>query len=377
MSGSLADPAATHPGEAPQDRAPGQHRAPGHGAAPAGALDSLGMFEAAASLPEQVAAASQAARGLSGLPDHDYVEHVVVVGMGGSGIAGDVMVAVAGPFLPVPVSVVKGYDLPDFVGTGSLVFAISFSGDTEETVEAADEALDAGASLVAVTSGGALERLASAAGAPVVPVPPAIPQPRAALGAMAIPPLVVLEEIGLFPGASSWIDLAVSQLGRRRDHLVQPGSLAEELAERIGRTIPLVHGAQAVGAAAAARWKNQVNENAKAPAFFAVQPELCHNEVAAWGQHGDVTRQILTLVNLRHDAEHPQVSRRFAIVEEIMREVVAGVAEVRAEGDGDLAQLLDLMLVGDFVSLHMAAREGIDPGPVPVLSELKQRLREG
>lgn len=333
------------------------------------------MFEAAASLPEQVAAAPEAARGLDGLPDHDYVENVVVVGMGGSGIAGDVMVAVAGPFLPVPITVVKAYDLPDFVGAGSLVFAISFSGDTEETVEAAGEALSAGASLVAVTSGGTLGSLAEAAGAPVVPVPASIPQPRAAIGAMAIPPLVVLEEIGLFPGASSWVDLAASQLGRRRDGLLGRGNLAEKLAERIGRTMPLFHGAQALGAAAACRWKTQVNENAKCPAFWAVQPELCHNEVAGWGQHGDVTRQVVTLVNLRHDAEHPQVARRFAIVEEMMREVVADVLEVRAEGEGDLAQLMDLMIVGDFVSLHMAAMAGVDPGPVPVLSDLKARLR--
>ncbi|HTT87651.1 MAG TPA: SIS domain-containing protein [Acidimicrobiales bacterium] len=341
-----------------------------------GVLDSLGMFAATAALPEQVATAAGAARGLGGLPDHEYVEHVVVLGMGGSGIAGDLMVAVAGPFVPVPIVVVKSYDLPDFVGPGSLVFALSFSGDTEETVEAAGEAAAAGAAVVVVTSGGELARLAGEWGAPVVPVPRDIPQPRAALGAMAIPPLVVLEEVGLFPGASQWVELAVEQLVRRRDALVAPASAAEKLARTIGRTVPLVHGAQALGAAAALRWKTQVNENAKAPAFAAVYPELCHNEIAGWGQHGDVTRQVITLVNLRHDAEHPQVARRFALVAEILREVVADVVEVRAEGEGDLAQLLDLMLVGDFVSLHLAAREGLDPGPVPVLDELKRRLRE-
>ncbi len=145
-------------------------------------------------------------------------------------------------------------------------------------------------------------------------------------------------------------------------------SESEEIARRIGRTIPLIYGAQAVGAAAAVRWKNQVNENAKSPAFCSVYPELGHNELAGWGQLGDVTRQVLTLVNLRHDAEHPQVARRFAIVTEMLREVMADVIEVRASGEGDLAQLLDLSLIGDFVSLHLAAAEGVDPGPVPALS---------
>jgi glucose/mannose-6-phosphate isomerase len=340
-------------------------------------LDSLDMWSATAGLPEQVEAAVSAARGLTALPQHDQVENVVVLGMGGSGIAGDVLVATAAPFMPVPVTVVKGYEPPDFVGTGSLVFAMSFSGDTEETLEAAASAYEAGASLVVVSGGGTLVDLAGDWDVPVVPVPSGIPQPRAALGAMAIPPLVLLEEIGLFPGATQWVDQAVDQLRIRRDELVRPASRAEDLARRIGRTIPLVHSSGDLGAAAALRWKAQINENAKCPAFVNVYPELCHNEVAGWGQHGDITRQVISLVNLRHDAEHPQVSRRFDLVEEVLREVVADVIEVRASGEGDLAQLLDLALIGDFVSLHLAGNEGIDPGPIPVLDEMKQQLRKG
>ncbi len=340
-------------------------------------VDTLDMWSATAGLPEQVEAAVAASRGISDLPRHDRVENVVVLGMGGSGISGDVLVAAAAPFMPVPVTVVKGYEPPDFVGTGSLVFAMSFSGDTEETVEAAAGAYEAGASLIVVAGGGDLVRLAGEWDVPVVPVPTDIPQPRAALGAMAVPPLVLLEEIGLFPGALQWVDQAVSQLKRRRDQLIRPGSPAEELARRIGRTIPLVHSSGDLGAAAALRWKAQINENAKSPAFFNVYPELCHNELAGWGQHGDATRQLITLVNLRHDAEHPQVSRRFDLVADVLREVVAEVLEVRAAGEGDLAQLLDLALIGDFVSLHLAAQEGIDPGPIPVLVDLKRDLAAG
>ena len=341
------------------------------------ALDTLDMWSATAGLPEQVAAALSAATGVTGLPGHDQVENVVVLGMGGSGIAGDVLVAAAAPFMPVPVTVVKGYEPPDYVGTGSLVFAVSFSGDTEETVEAATGAYEAGASLVVVSGGGALVELAGEWDVPLVPLPTGLPQPRVALGAMAIPPLVVLEAIGLFPGATQWVDQAVDQLRVRRDQLVRPGSPAEEVARRIGRTIPLVHSSGDLGAAATLRWKTQVNGNAKSPAFANVYPELCHNEVAGWGQHGDATRQLITLVNLRHDAEHPQVSRRFDLVVDVLSEVVADVVEVRAAGEGDLAQLLDLALFGDFVSLHLAGHEGIDPGPVPVVDAIKAELRQG
>ncbi len=341
------------------------------------AIDSLDMWGATADLPEQVEAAVFAARGVRDLPRRERVENVVVLGMGGSGFAGNVLAATAAPFMPVPVTVVKGYEPPDCVGTSSLVFAVSFSGETEETLEAAAGAYEAGASLVVVAGGGALVSLAGEWGVPVVPVADGIPQPRAALGALAIPPLVLLESIGLFPGALQWVDQAVDQLRARRDELLRSGSPAEELARRIGRTIPLVHSSQELGAAAALRWKSQINENAKSPAFFNVYPELCHNELAGWGQNGDATRQLITLVNLRHDAEHPQVSRRFDLVADVMREVVADIIEVRAAGEGDLAQLLDLAMIGDFVSLHLAGQEGIDPGPIPVLDELKAQLTAG
>ena len=335
-------------------------------------LDSLGMFEAAAAFPEQVFDAAVRARGLSGLPERERIENIVVLGMGGSGVAGDVLSAAAGPFLPVPVIVSKSYELPAFVSESSLVFAVSFSGDTEETVEAASAAAVEGAHLVVITRGGELGRLAESWGVPSIPVPTEIPVPRAGLGAVATPAFIVLEEMGLFPGAQQWVDFAVEQLRKRRDELTADNSIAKLLAKRIGRTIPLIHGGGDIGAVAAARWKTQVNENPNAPAFWNTHPELCHNEMQGWGQHGDVTRQVLTLVNLRHEFEHPQISRRFDVTQPLLQEVVAGVEEVWAEGEGQLAQLLDLILVGDFVSLELAAQEGIDPGPMDALDHIKR-----
>jgi glucose/mannose-6-phosphate isomerase len=336
-------------------------------------VDSQGMFAIAGQFPEQVAQAADNARGVGGLPPHDSIDNVVVLGMGGSGVAGDVLAAVGGPFSSVPISVVKGYAIPSFVGPGTLCFAVSFSGNTEETVEAAQTAAAAGARMVVVCRGGQLAKLAPAWQAPHVTVPADIPQPRAALGALAVPLVMMLEETGLFAGASSWVAAAVTQLETRRDQLQSDG-MAEDLARRIGRTVPLIVGGDALGGVAAQRWKTQVNENPKAPAFAMVSPEMCHNEICGWGQHGDMTRQVFTLVELRHDEEHPQTARRFDLVRDIMAEVVHDVIEVRASGEGALAQLFDLTLIGDFVSLHMATQAGIDPGPVPVLEDLKAAL---
>jgi glucose/mannose-6-phosphate isomerase len=275
----------------------------------------------------------------------------------------------------VPVTVVKGYEAPSFVGPGTLCFAVSYSGNTEETVEAAQAAAEAGAQLVVLSTGGALGEMAIAAGAPHL-VLPDIPMPRAGVGAVSIPVLAVLEQVGLFPGASQYIADAVDQLKRRRDKLIQDGNPAQHTARLIGRTVPIAYGGDALGATAAYRFKCQVNENAKAPAFAASVPEMCHNEICGWGQHGDVTRQVLTVVRFRHDFEHPQTTRRFDLTYDILDEVVHTIVDVQAEGEGTLAQLFDLIIQGDFISLHMAVEAQVDPGPIPVLVALKDALAE-
>jgi glucose/mannose-6-phosphate isomerase len=340
------------------------------------------MFAAAAALPEQVERAAAAAADIGPLPGRDDIDSVLVLGMGGSGIAGDILPVVAGPFMPVPVVTVKGYEPPSYVNERTLVFAISFSGDTEETIDAASTAAAAGGRIIAITQGGHLRDLASSWTAPIVPIPDDIPVPRAGIGAVAIPPMVILERMGLFPGASHWIEAAAAQLKARRDSLFSDatsgdpvaGNPAEVLARKIGRSLPVIYGGGGLGAIAASRWKTQFNENAKSPAFANTLPELCHNEVAGWGQNGDLTRQIFSLVFLRHDHEHPQVMRRFDLVREWLLEVVMDIHEVRAEGEGALAQLLDMTMLGDLTSLHAAAQEELDPGPVPVLDQLKASL---
>jgi glucose/mannose-6-phosphate isomerase len=330
-------------------------------------IDSLGMLDAARALPEQMRAAAEGMDRIEGLPPAEGITSVVVLGMGGSGIAGDVLAAVAGPSCPVPIVVNKHYECPSFVGPDTLVLAISFSGNTEETIEAVHHAVGAGARLVAVTTGGHLERIAHEWGAPVVKPDATIPMPRAGIAAVAVPPLLVLEQLGLLAGASA-------QMERRRAELEADLTPVTKVARRIGRTLPIVYGGGALGEAAAWRWKGQFNENPKVASFANRVPELTHNEICGWGQHGDVTRQVFTLVLLRHDLEHPQVQRRFDLVSEICEEIVADVIEVRAKGDGPLAQLFDLILLGDLVTLQMASNEDVDPGPVPVLDEIKQRL---
>lgn len=341
--------------------------------------DSLGFLDAVASLPEQLTAAHESAAeiDLSGLPPADQVRNIVLLGMGGSGIAGDALAAVANGTLPVPVTVLKQYRTPAFVGPHSLVFALSYSGNTEETLSMATGALHAGAHVVAIGCAGALSVQVTAGGGLHVPCPDGY-MPRAALGSLIAPLFVTLFRTGLLPEAHALLVGAQLQLGRRRDACVPSvegaRNPARELARRIGRTIPLIYGGGALGAVAAMRWKSDVNENAKAPAFWNTHPELDHNEICGWGQHGDVTRQLLTLVELRHGFEHERLTPRFDATRAQIEECVVQVLEVRAEGENRLAQLLDLMYVGDWMSCYLALDNDVDPGPIPAITALKDHL---
>jgi glucose/mannose-6-phosphate isomerase len=346
--------------------------------------DSLDFLAAVAGLPEQLADAyasavpqvtAAIANGL--LPTRDAVDNIVVLGMGGSGVSGDVLASVANSTLPVPVTVLKQYRCPKFVGPRTLALAVSYSGGTEETESMAEGVVEAGAKLVVVSKGGELGALAERAGALRITCPDGY-LPRAALGALIAPLFATLEGIGLVPDAGQWLSGAVSQLASRRDRcapsVTGTANPAREIARQIGRTIPLVYGGGALGAVAAYRWKCDVNENAKAPAFWNTHPELDHNEICAWGQHGDVTRQVITAVELRHSFEHERLEIRFEVVRELMREAVHDILEVRAEGTGRLAQLLDLMYVGDWVSCYLALDNDVDPGPIDAIFQLKSRL---
>lgn len=331
-------------------------------------VDSLGMWGATTGLPEQLQAAVAAPEPARWCPPARPIGSVVVVGTGGSGIVADLVAAIGGKVMPVPVMAVRSGEIPVHVGPDSLVLAVSFSGNTPETVSAAKAAYDTGATVITVAGGGQLATLAEEHEGTMFVVPESIPQSRAALGALAVPTFVALEELGLFDGALHELQAAVELLLRRRDELVAAGGPAEVVASRIGRTMPLIYGANGPAAVAARRWKTQINLNAKSAAFWSSQPELCHDEIAGWGQGGDVTRQVLTVVTLRHDGEQSDVARRFNLVDELLREVVADVIEVRTPGTQDLQRFFDLAYFGDVVSLFLAAREGIDPGPVPILS---------
>ncbi len=332
--------------------------------------DSLGMREAVFGLPDQLTAASRSLSVTGPLPGHDEIANVLILGTGAAGWVGDLLASVAGPFMPVPLVVHKGFEPPSFVDASTLVVAISASGDSPETVSSATTCVEAGGRLFAVTSGGRLGALADAHEAPTVFLPvAATPIPtRTRVAALAVPILKAFDSLGFYPGARDWIAAAVDQLEVRRDELRTDDNQALDLSRVLAGTMPLVYGGGVLGGVAADRWKVQLNQSAKTPSWTGGLPDVAHGEIAGWGQHGDITRQVLSLVLLRHDDEPPEIEEQFAAVETWTDEVMAHIVTVRAAGEGRLAQLLDLSLVGDVVALHLAERAGIDPGPTPAIA---------
>jgi glucose/mannose-6-phosphate isomerase len=300
---------------------------------------------------------------------------VLACGMGGSGIAGDVVRSLLIDRVDVPIAVSKGYRLPAFCGPDTAVFAISYSGGTEETLSVYGEATARGCPVVAIGCGGELLARAEADGASRVRLPSDVPMPRAALGYLAG---ALLGWLGAAGSVDLDVELAeavteIARCGARWGPSV-PGDRNEAkiLAAWLRTRIPVVWGSEGIADSAALRWKTQINENAKGPAFWGVLPEVDHNEVEGWATR---TGDPFGLVVLRHPGEHRRTELRVRASFDAFRSAGLEAREAVVEGEGPASSLFSLIMLGDFVSAYLALLRGVDPTPVPVLSALKERLR--
>ena len=340
------------------------------------ALDAGDMLGAVASLPRHARDGYAAAMSTDRLPLADGVTGVAFCGMGGSAIAGDVLRATYGDRLTVPVEVTRSPVLPAWVGPHSLVICSSYSGGTAETLSCYEEAHARGARIVPITSGGTLAARAEDSGLTVVRVPGGY-LPRAALGYLAFALLGTMQQVGLLPALTDDVHDAIGVMEPLVDALGPEMPLerneAKALALRIGRRQPVIWGADGVGAAAASRWKAQMNENGKVPAWAASLPELDHNEVVGWSeQRGEGS----FVIALRDEHEHPDVSVRFPISLEIAREAGAVTEEVWATGRDRLARFCSLAIMGDYSSCYVGLAHGADPSPIEAIVRLKRFLDE-
>jgi glucose/mannose-6-phosphate isomerase len=360
--------------------------------------DPQGMLRAVASSASQVREAAAFAReaGVDRVAEGGRPRAVVVCGMGGSGIAGDVLAAVAGSGSPVPVITHRGYGLPAWVGAGDLVIAVSCTGSTEETLSALEEAVRRGCPLLVVGADGSpVHELALRGRAVFVPVAQGR-QPRASVWSLSTPLVLAGHALGLCSAPDDVVEataVALEDVALRcrpdAEELVNP---AKALATHLAGAVPMVWGTSPLAGVAAYRLACQINENSKAPAVHGVLPEANHNQVVAFDgpfaggssgddlfrdRAGDVDTGRLALVLLRDNEEHPQVVRRADVSTGLAEDRGIPVHVLRTEGRSSFERLARLVCTGDYASTYLGIASGIDPTPVAAISSLKAAIAPG
>jgi glucose/mannose-6-phosphate isomerase len=298
------------------------------------------------------------------------VSRVLFLGMGGSAISGDLARAYLSD-LPVQAEIIRGYDLPPYVDDTTLVFATSYSGNTEETLSAFTKACDSGARIVAVTTGGELGSRADERGIPVVRVPVGLP-PRAALGWLFTPLIRMLGEAGLVRDRTGELRDLVGFLRSLQEEFEGQEALPRELSEKFYLRLPLIYSSVRLFPVAT-RWRTQINENAKAFVHVAELPEMNHNEIAGIQNPKERLEECWAVFLLDAD-DHPRVSRRIHETETLIRDSVMGVTTVESRGSNPLERTFHLLYLGDYVSVYLAQAYAEDPVSIERIDELKRRL---
>jgi glucose/mannose-6-phosphate isomerase len=298
---------------------------------------------------------------------------LVVCGMGGSAIGGDLAAAALGDRATRQITTVRSYALEAWTPPDSLVLCASYSGNTEEVLACFEAAGAAGAGRVALTTGGKLAELAREESVPVIGVPAGM-QPRAAVLYMIVATLECASLCGAAPGVHSEIDTATALLERLVEEWgpeAPEDSQAKATARALQGTLPVVHGAGPTSAPAR-RWKTQLNENAAAAAFWSELPEATHNEICGW-ERGSATAP-LSAVFLADPDQHPRVHRRIELTAAEVERSGAPVVRLEAHGDSRLERVLSHVLLGDLVSVYLAVLDGVDPTPVEPIERIKAAL---
>ncbi|MGD0449424.1 MAG: bifunctional phosphoglucose/phosphomannose isomerase [Candidatus Bathyarchaeia archaeon] len=304
-------------------------------------------------------------------------DNIVVAGMGGSGIGGDLLKDWAKTKIPVPIEVNREYQLPQYAGKKTLVLITSYSGETEESLGAFLDALKRKCMIFCVSSGGALLENAERLRVPYLRVPRGVP-PRAALPYLFVPLLIYLEKTGLAAGASEELNEALKFVEKiSKDN--SPEKPAKEnfsktLALDIGQTAPAVYGF-GIYRSVAMRFKQQFNENSKVPAKWEVFSELNHNEIVGWENAGELGKCFSTIF-IRDKEEPTEIRSRIEITKKLVAKAGLAVFEVPVQGKSSLAKMLSTVCIGDFTSVYLAFLRGVDPTPVKTINYLKDTLKQ-
>ncbi len=342
-------------------------------------IDREGILEAEEGFYEQLLDAREIASRANPeeLKGESY-SGVVILGMGGSGFAGDIIKALIKDDIDIPVEVVKGYNLPSYIKKGWLVISISYSGNTEETISATGQALERGCEVIIICSGGELEKIGKNNGKTVVKIPSGM-QPRGAAGYLFFPAYLMMDYLDIVKIPSGDIEEALDLMKEKaslyRREVGIDKNPAKQLALEISDNLPIVYGTEGILSVIAYRLKCEINENSKTPCWWNEFPESNHNEIEGWERLKGVTDKFAILV-LREKDEWIRMKTRIEITLKLIEDNVSSIITIPVEGESKLARALSTMYLGDVASVYLAFLYGINPSPVEKIESLKAELKK-
>lgn len=339
------------------------------------AVDSSNMYQLIKTFPAQVKEAVDIGRSAQIPLKSTSINCIVLCGLGGSAIGGDLLKSYLADELSVPFIVNRSYTLPRFVGPKTLVIISSYSGNTEETIAAHREAYKRRARILCISSNGEIAKLAGKKHTPVIGIPPGLP-PRAALGYSFFPLLIALSKMGFIKDKRRDINETIRMLERSAEDLGIPDpatNRALQIADQLRWRLGVVYSSTERFDAVATRWRGQVAENAKSLMFGHVLPEMNHNELVGWKVLGNQMKEMRVLF-LRDKSDHKRIAHRLNITKQVIAEHTPHVTEIWSEGDSLLARMFFLVYLGDWTSYYLAILHQQDPTPVLVIDHLKNEL---
>lgn len=304
---------------------------------------------------------------------------IVFIGVGGSAIGSDLVKSYLYFESKIPVSVCREYELPAYVDGSSLVFAVSYSGNTEETLNAFLQAKERGASLIAISSGGRLKDYSLSEGIDFIELPKGLPS-RCAIGYLSIIPLVILSKLGIIKDVEQQVSLAVKNLEDLRNNNLSPkvglkDNIAKSTAKKLLNKFAAVYSASLHFDICALRFRSQINENTKAICLSQLFPEMNHNEILGWSNPKKLLKNAV-IVLLRDKSMHPHVAKSMDIAKELLHESGFTIIEVWSRGEGLLSRIFSLIYIGDFISYYLAMLYKVDPTPADRITYIKKKLAE-
>jgi glucose/mannose-6-phosphate isomerase len=328
------------------------------------------MYQLIQSFPAQLREALSLAAAITVRPPDREFHQIVVAGMGGSGIGADFVAAFIRQACKIPSLVVKDYELPAYVDDHTLLIASSYSGNTEETLAACEQALDRKARVVAITSGGKLAQLAQSNGWDLAPLPPGQPAPRACLGYSLVAQLSVLVKMGFAAPAILEEVAAAAELLEADQELFH--EKAQQIAGFLRDKITVIYSTSPLEPVAL-RFRQQLAENAKMLAWHHVIPEMNHNELVGWRRD----QPGLVAMFLRYSGESPSNKLRMQITREVVSEFASGRMEITGKGESLAEQALFLVHLFDWVSYYLAELQGLDAMEIKIIDYLKEEIARG